>query len=178
MRFFIIKPTLILAALSLLAACSPKFDWRDAHDGVAPGTILMPGKPAQLSRDIQIGQQTVTMHMSATQIERIKFAVGAAKMTDATQAQASIAIIKNTLLQNISGQINRDKTSVANVGGIVTFNDEFEATGTKPATRMVGRLVAHDAWVYQILVVGPGEEMDLASNREAAETFLSSFKPV
>jgi len=117
------------------------------------------------------------MHMSATQIGQLKFAVGAAKMTDPTQAELSMAIIKNTLLQNISGQLSRDKVSVASVSGIVTFNDEFEATGAKPATRMVGRLVAREAWLYQVLVVGPGEEMDQASNREAAETFLSSFKP-
>lgn len=179
MRFFIIKPTLFLCALlTLLTACSPRFDWRDVHDGVSPCTILLPGKPAKLSREIRIGQQTVTMYMTATQIDSIKFALGAAKMTDATQAQASLAIIKNALLQNISGQLSQDKTSVTNGGGIVTFNDEFEAAGTKPATRMLGRLVAHDVWVYQLLVVGPGDALELAANREAAETFLNSFKPV
>ena len=135
----------------------------------------MPGKPSQLSREIQIGQKTVTMHMTAVQIDRIKFAVGAAKMQDATDAQLSIANIKSTLLHNISGQISNEKTAVTNVGGIVTFSDEFDASGTSQAIRMTGRLVARGDWVYQILAVGPVEEMERDLGRDAVETFLNSF---
>jgi len=167
----------VLVALILLTACSPKFDWREAHDSVAPGTILMPGKPSQLSRPITIGQHAVTMHMSATQVDHLKFALGAAQMPDATQAQLSMAVIKNTLLQNLSGQIIREKTGVTNVAGVAAFCTEFEATSASPATRMVARLVARGDWVYQVLVVGPAQEMDQPQNREATETFLNSFKP-
>ena len=179
---FVHKLTFFLTAVLVfsltLTACTPKFDWRQSRVGDAPGTILMPGKPAQLSREIRIGQQTVTMQMSAARIDSIKFAIGAARMPNATEAQASIAVIKNSLLQNISGQITHDKSGVTNEAGIVTFNDQFEANGSNPGLRMVGRLVARDAWVYQVLVVGPGVAMDRAADREAAENFLSSFKPV
>jgi len=174
---------LILAILAtslatmLITACSPKFDWRSVQDTASPYTVLMPGKPSEMSRDIQLGAQMVTMHMTATQIDGVNFAVGAAKMTDATQAQMTVAIIKNNLVAKMAGHITHEKTTVANTNGTVTFNDEFGAV-TNPAnmattpTRMLGRIVAHDAWVFQVLVVGPEKDI----NKDAVETFLTSFK--
>ena len=172
---------LILAILAtiLLTACSPKFDWRSVQDAASPYTVLMPGKPSELSREIRLGQQTVTMHMTATQIDGVNFAVGAAKMSDATQAQMTISIIKSNLVQKMAGHITHEKTTVANSDGKITFNDEFGAISSPASmaaspTRMLGRLVAHDNWVFQILVVGPEKDI----NEEAVETFLTSFKPL
>jgi hypothetical protein len=162
-----------LLALSL-SACSPKYDWRDVQGGDAPYTVLMPDKPARLSREIQLGQQTVTMHMTAAQIDGVKFAVGAVQMPDATQAQTAIALIKSMLLKNIAGTMTQEKTSVSNVDGKLTLNDEFDAISSDPSLRMAGRLVAHDVWAFEVLVVGP----EKAINQDVIDTFLGSFKPI
>lgn len=162
----------------VVTACSPKFDWREIHDGNSSYTVLMPAKPSELSRNIQLGEQSVTMHMTATQIDGVSFAVGAAKMSDATTAQMTISIIKNALIQKMAGHITHEKTSVANTDGKITFNDEFDAVSSAPnmtvsPTHMLGRLVARDAWVFQVLVVGPEKNID----KNAVEIFLTSFKP-
>ena len=160
-----------------LAACAPKFDWRDVHDGISPYTVLMPAKPSMLSREIQIGAQSVTMHMTASQIDRVKFAAGAANMGDPTVAQMTLAVIKTTLIDNMAGHITQDKSSVMQINGKTVLVDEFEADRTAPsgaAVHMLGRLIASGSWVFQMLVVGPEDEL----NREAADTFLTSFKPV
>ena len=173
-----LKLTSVVLLGTLITACSPKFDWREVHGGASPYTVLMPAKPSELSRDIQLGAQTVSMHMTAAQIDGVNFAVGAAKMADATSAQLTVTVIKNALLQKMAGHITHEKTSIATVSGKITFNDEFGATGstanlaTSPP-RMLGRLVARDVWVYQVLVVGPEKDI----NKEAVETFLNSFKP-
>ena len=164
---------------ALVSACSPKFDWRDVRDGISPFTILMPDKPAKLSREIQMGQEKITMNMTAAQIDHVNFAVGAAKLTDAAQTEAMLATIKNALLLNLAGRMIHEKNSVANIDGKITLTDDFDAVSAKqdPSgshTRMTGKLVGRDGWVFQVLVVGPENEI----NNEAAETFLSSFKPV
>ncbi|MET3106884.1 hypothetical protein AAKU67_002364 [Oxalobacteraceae bacterium GrIS 2.11] len=162
-----------------MSACSPKFDWREMHGTDSPYTVLMPAKPSEQTREIRLGPQTTNMHMTASQIDGVSFAVGAAKMNDATQAQLTLAIIKSALLQKMQGQITDEKNSVTNTDGKVTFNEEFAVTssntnGAVSPTRMQGRLVARNEWVYQVLVVGPEKDI----NKESAETFLTSFKPL
>jgi hypothetical protein len=177
-RKLISATPLVFLLTILITACSPKFDWREVHGGDSPYTVMMPAKPSEMSREIQLGQQVVTMHMNAAQIDGVNFAVGAAKMSDATQAQLTLAIIKTALIQKMAGHITHEKSTVGNIGGKVVFNDEFGASNTVPnmavsPTRMLGRLVARDEWVYQVLVVGPEKDI----NKEAVETFLASFKP-
>lgn len=41
---------LLIAALVLLSACSPKYNWREAHGGTIQFTVLLPAKPATFSR--------------------------------------------------------------------------------------------------------------------------------
>lgn len=178
MRKLIFAILLTILLTFFISACSPKFNWREIHGGDSPYTIMMPAKPSEMRRDIQLGKQTVTMHMTATQIDGVNFAVGAAKMRDATQAQMTLAIIKNALVQKMAGHITHEKANVGNIDGKVILNDEFGAISnasnlaTSP-TRMLGRLVAHGMWVYQVLVVGPEKDI----NKEAVEIFLTSFKP-
>lgn len=169
--------SILAAGLLAVAACSAKYDWRDAQDGESPYTVLMPAKPSQLSRDIQIGDQRVSMRMNASQVGDVRFAVGAAHMADPTSAQLSIGIVKDTLLRNLDGKLTHDKTSVTNAGGKVSFVDEFDAINAPAspaqATAMIGKLVARDGWIFQVLVVGPASQIDNAS----VQTFLESFKP-
>lgn len=162
-----------------LAACSPKYDWRDVRSEDSPYTVLMPGKPATVSREIQLGQEKVVMHMTTVQIDGVNFAVGAAKLPDVTSAQMSVAVIKANLVAKLGGKITHQKTTVANGDGKVTFNDEFGAISGRldqngSPTRMVGKIVARNNWVFQVLVVGP----DKTINRDSVDTFLTSFKPL
>lgn len=157
-----------------ITACSPKYDWREVKGADAPYTVLMPDKPSRLSRDIQLGQQKVTMHMTASKIDDVKFVVGAVKMSSATEAQKATAVIKNTLIKNMAGAITQERTTVSTTGGKLVVNDEFSAMSSASSTRMSGRVVASDVWVFEVLVVGPEQLM----KSEPVDTFLSSFKPV
>ncbi len=173
MRHFI---TLLLVSIAI-SACSPKFDWRDVRGGAAPFTVLMPAKPASMSREIQLGEQKLLMHMQVTQIDGVSFAVGAVKLPNASQAQASMALIKQALVSNLNGHINEDTTTTASSDGKLTINEVFNATSLtrSPAgvsTAMVVRIVARGDWVFQVLVAGP----EKALNRDATDTFLTSFK--
>lgn len=162
----------------LCTACYPKFDWRVVqNDEAALGVggqyqVLMPGKPSRLSRDIQLGTQSVKMHMTAVKIDGVSFAVGAVNMSDATQARLAIDHIKQGLLNNMGGAVLQDKTTAISADGKLILSDQFSATNPDSSIRMFGRLVSRDSWVFEVLVVGPAS----AINQEAVDTFLESFE--
>ncbi len=174
---------LLSTLVTLMTACSPKFDWRevrgDAAGDLVPYTVLMPDKPSRRTRRILLGQQTVSMHMSYAEIDKIKFAVGAINMPDATQAQTAIAQIKTALLANINGRVIDEKSSVTNEHGKLVFNLDLQAVGSAPAssnvtpqtTRLAGRIVTRDTWVFQVVVIGPQPNID----QDSVDTFLASF---
>lgn len=159
-----------MSTMLLLAGCAPKFDWRDIHNAEAAYQVQMPDKPVSMRRTVQLGTQTVSMQMTAAQIDGVRFAVGAALLPDPVTARASLAAIQANLVHNMDGQLRSQQSSVKNTGGLVSFVDEFEA-GNATLT-MQARLVAHGPWVYEVLVAGP----QTALNHEAVDTFLASFQ--
>lgn len=176
-KFIKLKITLVISLLAL-AACTPKYDWRQVRSADAPYTVMLPAKPATHTRPITIDGAEVAMIMTAAEVDGTVFAVGTAELPDAAQAQSTLAAMKVAMLKNIDGQIKLDKTTASGTGtGQMTVND-VEAVGpsgadSKNASRMlVARFVAKDKWVYQAIVVGPEKAM----SREAIDTFLASFK--
>ena len=163
---------LLLLAMAMLAACSPKFNWRDVHDPDAAYRVQMPDKPATMRRPVQLGSQTVSMQMTGAQVDGVRFAVGAAQLPDATQAQANLAVIRDNLLRNMDGQLRSQKSSVVKSGATISFIEQFQAGSS--TLSMQAKLVAHGSWVYEVLVAGPPS----ALNQEAVETFLASFEPL
>ncbi len=162
--------------LITLHACSPKFNWREVRDDSTLYTVLMPDKPARLSRQIQLGQQTVTMHMSAAQIDRVSFAVGAVRLPDASGAQIALTMIKEGLVNNISGKITQEKTSASKINGklIITTSLDISGIANNTPVRMIVKLISHDVRVYQVLVAGPEKSI----NTDATDIFLNSFKTI
>jgi hypothetical protein len=159
----------------LLAACSPKYDWREVRGGSAPFTVTLPGKPATHTRAIHLGDLPVTMTMTAAKVDQVTFAVGTAELPDAVQAQKALTAMGNALVSNIDGTLQHEKTVPA--GTMLSMQIEAvgpatAATGGQPRL-LLARFLAHGRRVYQLVVVGV-EKTDV---REAAEIFFTSFKP-
>ncbi len=154
--------------LAALCACDPKFNWREVHGKEVPFTVLLPAKPATLSRPIRLGEQQVTMSMTGAEVDHVSFAVGSVTMADPTQARAALNLMQTALVNNING---KSKTLSATGDAV-----DIEAAGTPPGAAPM-LLIAHFAVngnrVYQVIVLGPEKEVV----REEAATFISSFKP-
>lgn len=157
-----------LLCLPLLCACDPKFNWREIHGKEAPFTVLLPAKPVTVSRPVQLGEQQVTMTMTAAEVDHVSFAVGSMEMADPAQAHAAVKLMQTALVNNING---KSKTLPVTGDAI-----DIEATGTPTGGQPV-LLVAHFAVsgkrAYQVIVEGPEKEVV----REEAATFIASFKP-
>lgn len=156
---------LLLACI--LSACSPKYDWRDYRSTDAPYAVLFPGKPASQTRTIKLDQQEVSMTMSAAEIDGVVFAVGSAQVADAAQAAAAVEAMQTAMLNNIGGAVTSSKT-------LANGMREVDASGTEKgrAMRLVGRFLAKEKRIYQVVVIGPGAQIEA----EPVDTFLTSFK--
>lgn len=173
------RPVLLFVSVvcsALLAACSPKFDWREVQGGDAPYTVLMPAKPDTVTQEINLGGIRASMTMTGAEVDGATFAVGTAKLPDAQQALAVLPLMRSTMVNNISGTVREKKPDAqapkpAESG---TTTMDVEAVGNAGGQPRVlhGRFVARDARVYQAIVVGPENTLPA----DAVETFLSSFK--
>lgn len=165
-------------AASVLSACSPKFDWRDYRSPDAQFTALFPGKPAVLTREIDLDGRKVKLTMTASEVDGSTFAIGNAILDNEAQAQAALPAMKTALLKNINGSVRSEKTAVASssspAGTRQRSTLSIEATGTqqgKPVL-LVGRFVAQDKHITQIIILGDESKL----SRETIDTFMDSVK--
>lgn len=161
-----------IAAALMLAACSPKFDWRVVRGSAVPFEVLLPAKPATLAQPVNLDGVKVEMTMTAAEVDGITFAVGATTLPDAAAAPAALAAMKTALVRNINGSVKREAGEAARAGML-----EVEAVGTRapngPEVLLLAKFIARDARVYQVVVLGPSHKLV----REEAENFFTSFKP-
>jgi len=162
----LIRTFAVLTAVLAVAACSPKFDWRDYRSSNAPYAVLFPGKPASHTRSVNLDGQTASMTMAATDIDGTLFAVGSAELADADKAQKAVQAMKAAMVRNVAAPT---ATESIRDGGI-----DVEARGASAGKPVMlhGRFVARGKRVYQIVVIGPENAVD----KENVDTFLRSFK--
>lgn len=156
-----------LCTAGALAACSPKFDWRDFRSTEAPYAVMFPAKPATQTRPVKLGEQEVKLSMAAAEVDGAMFAVGTAELPDAGQAALAVQALKTAMVQNIHGQVTKEGTQN---GAFVV-----EARGSLPNGKqmlMHGRFLSKDKRVYEVIIVGPEKQF----NQDTVDTFMSSFK--
>ncbi|OWY26755.1 hypothetical protein [Herbaspirillum robiniae] len=163
-----------LAALLALAACSPRYNWREASDNGAHFVVLLPGKPATVTRPVDLDGPKVDMTMTAAEAGGATFAVGTAELADAAAAVKALDAMSTALLNNIGG---RPQGAALLPGKTDGFSrsidlDAHGAAGGRPL-RLVARLAARDRRIYQVLILGD----EKALTDENIETFFGSFKP-
>jgi hypothetical protein len=170
----------LLSTSLLLAACSPKFDWREIRSNDAPYAVAMPSKPNTVTRQIDLNGSQVAMTMTVSTVEGVTFAVGTAELPDATQAQVSLNSMKTALVKNIVGTIKEEKVLTmphGTAGGQLAVT-EIQALGAAGANGdeqvrvLFARFVAKDKRVYQLVVTSAEKTV----KRELADTFFTSFK--
>lgn len=138
---------------------------------------LLPGKPSSHTRPVNLNGLTVSMTLTAAEVENVVFAVGSAELPDPAQAAFALQAMKTALVNNINGTVRSEKQfSLPGQASLPVI--QLEAVGTPAATSeraphlLMARLIAKDQRVYQVLVLGPESRVV----REEAETFFAGFK--
>ncbi|WP_229217570.1 hypothetical protein [Massilia forsythiae] len=174
-----LRGMLLLPLLVLIAACSPKYNWRDYTAADASYRVLFPAKPSSTTREIDLDGMKVRMTMAAAEVDGATFAVGAAEAPDAARAQAALEAMKLALLRNIGadGAATSASASASSSAGDgkrdTRASSDIDATGTSRGRpmRLVGHFEARGKRFFQVIVVGPAPALP----PEQVEQFLTSF---
>lgn len=172
----------LLAALAALltAACAPDFNWREVRSPEQGYLVMLPGKPAEMTRTIRLQALEVPMTMKGARVGDVSFTVAVARLPDDSPAtrEAALAAMRAGMLANIGGTEREAapvQVQLVDAGGA--------ARGEVPGVRVVAAGRAQDRAVemragfagredlaYQWVVLGP------ALDDEQARTFLDSFR--
>lgn len=164
----------------MLAACAPDYNWREIRP---PGTgylVMLPGKPASLSRPIHLDDLAVTMAMSGARVGEQSFTVGMVDLPDSqpsTRERAAVAM-RTAMVRNIGGhetEIIEAVVPVVDLAGRATATQvgvRVEASGQLGDRRMQlsALFVARGNRAWQAVMIGP------APDAEHTAVFLDSFR--
>jgi hypothetical protein len=173
---------LILAASIpfVLAACSPKHDWRVIPNYDHGWQATFPAKPVQFSRELVLpGTITpVTLTLSSAKVDEAMFAVGWIVNGNESTRRA----LQAAMLANINAQQNSIREANHNVSGLlakaVQADGEMRLQAGKepvPVHMHMRSLTVVDAaqpMVIEIIAVGPKESLSV----EIAQQFVESLR--
>ena len=192
------KPSLkkfgvVLVSAFLLAACSPKLDWRTVQSPQEGYSALFPGKPEKIERKLPYQNQEIPQTLEAVKIEDDIYSVSAIHLS---KDQAALA--PKLLEQLQSNLLNRANVSLesalsvdalyqaANKQRIATkdYFLEFKSTGAVEQSmrvRWITRIAPDNgAWIYQISVLHTAPARVDAKkffSEEAYSNFFDEFHP-
>jgi hypothetical protein len=171
-----------LAVVAGLVACSPEHDWREIRAEDADFVVMLPARPATLTRPIDLDGQRLDMTMQGAQAREVAYTVGTVRLPDGSDAsrERALAAMRVAMVRNIGGTerasrpvevmlVDPSGRVLGRVPGI-----EVEAVGRmrdREAT-LVARFVGDGARAWQAVVLGP------TPDREHAALFLESLKLV
>lgn len=199
-----VSPARLLAGAALLAGlagllcgCSPTYDWREVRG--AGALVMFPGKPASVTREVELAGLRVSMTMQSARADGLGFAFARvdlpADQADLHNRARIVAALRAGLLRNLSGtsqagaagEAAADAASPAAKPYPLARSDRaaapvsaslLEVTGQSEGQELALRalLGSVDTRVYQIAVYGPRAAMDTPAGREAIDTFFSSIR--
>jgi hypothetical protein len=174
-------PVLLLTAFVLcLTACTPTFNWREVRPEGLGFAVLLPDRPASLSREIDLDGVPLTMTMTGARIDHSLFTVGMVELppTALEHAERAVAAMRAGMLRNIAAQRSEERAislSVTDPSGRVSERQAgvwLEASGTvnRQAVRMTALFVARGPRLWQVVAIEPEGRADQAA------TMIDSFR--
>ncbi len=180
MRVQTILTTSLAAVLGLLlAACSPKHDWRVVSNHDLGWQATFPAKPVQFSRELTLPGTSapVRLTLSSAKVDEAMFAVGwIANGNESTRKALEAAMLANINARGNSIQASNVSVSGLPAKAIAAKGEMRVQAGKEPVpVRMIMRSLTiggQQPMVIEIIAVGP--EADLPG--DIAEQFIESLR--
>lgn len=170
----------LASCAALLSGCSPTYNWREYLDPEGTYRVLMPGRVASLSREINLDGIVLTMSMSGALVDSTRFAVGTVRLPQAGQRDHVLAAMRTAMLRNLSAhahQIRPCEVPVIDASGHGRTRVEAQCmtaqgrVNDKPHA-MEAMFVALETHAWQVVVIG--EHIDSLQ----AQTLFEAFRIV
>lgn len=179
----VLRAALILSASFLLAACFPKYDWRDMLAAGDAVRITYPGKPQEESRDVTVAGLTLKMTMKVARVDRAMFAVVHVDLPDAVVADPAerdrvVAAFEEIFQRNLQGSVTARRDVALRQAPSdtrkLTHASEMEVHGKvrDQSSWLLGRVYLLDRRLIEVVALGPDEELP----KEVAQTFVQSLR--
>jgi hypothetical protein len=172
-----------LAFVALGSGCSPEFNWRETRSEDHRFIVLLPARPATLSREIDLAGQRVQMTMIGARVDSALFTVGAVQLEvpEAGLASAralSLEAMRSAMLRNIGAEPQPGATvRLGVVDSAGASRGAIEAVSVQTDGRVAGEAV-----VMQAIFAGDRDRLWQAvaitppARAEQARTMLDSFR--
>lgn len=159
------------AVLLCMLGCSPANDWREMRPEGTELVVAMPCKPGKYQDQVQLAGQRAEMRVFACRSNGALFALGHARLVDATQAGAALASLASAASANARGTVGPGEP--AQVAGMTPLPQarQWRWTGAgrdeKPAAAWV-TVFSYGPNVYQATVIGTAADESQAQHFRAA----------
>ena len=161
-------------AASLLAGCSPTFNWRQVPVGDAGVVVMLPCKPDRATRQLPLGTEDIPVDMAGCHAGGATFAVAHATARSADQAEAWMRAWRAATRSQLGG------AEVAEAAAIVPRAAASPAPARLDTVERSAAGAAHVLWfaqqradgmaLYQATVLGS------PSSAEALTTFFEGMR--
>lgn len=175
-----------------LFGCTPELNWRVHREPDTNWQVSFPAKPVSVKRTIALADppnSTIELQLWAANVNEVRYTIGHARwlgeQRDPSEQELLAKYLESAMLSNIAAhQKAFDSSSfraLAPPTGDVTVRPLLKAVGTITLNPKQGPVDAQ-MWmqthvraddVVEAIVLGPAD----AFSDEAAEQFISSFKP-
>jgi hypothetical protein len=183
----------VLALAFLLAACSPKLDWRTVQSPQEGYSALFPGKPEKIERKLPYQNQEIPQTLEAVKIEDDIYSVSTFHLSEdqaglvpklLEQLQNNLFNRANVNLENAMSADALYQTASKQRATTKDYFLEFKSTGAVEQSmrvRWITRITPDNgAWIYQISVLHTAPARVDAKkffSEEAYSNFFDEFHP-
>lgn len=173
--------------VGMLAGCSPEYNWRQMSGPDQDYLIMLPAKPATMTRKIRLEEMEVSMAMQGAKVNEATFTAAVATLADASQETRNKAVqaMQRGMLTNIAAQSHRaESVSVPIVDSMGARRGSLPATRLRAEgsvkgqpVRMSAGFTAFGARAYQWVLIEPVPKNPQKAD-EQVKTFIESFRLV
>ena len=165
---------------TLMAACSPEYDWREVKPDGSRFAAMMPARPASMTQPVNLDGLTADMTLHGARVREVAFTVGSVRLPDAQPDRRAHALLamRTAMVRNIAGTEQSSRPvmiSVIDAAGVAqgtVEGIEVQAIGKMRETdvMLLARFAADGDRAWQAVVLGPRPD------RDQAALFLDSLR--
>ncbi len=172
---------IVLPLALLLAACSPKYDWRELPAAGDAIRVTYPARPAEEVRDLQVEGMPLRMTMKAAEVDRAMFAVMHADLPPEAVAtddarDRTMAAFEAVLQKNLRGEVvDRQPVALRQLPSDTrALSHAVELTvrgevGGQPSW-LLARVYLLDRRVIEVVAIGPNDRLPEAAARDFVQS--------
>ncbi len=187
-RWPALTASLVLAGLAL-AACSPALDWRTFSWPQGGFSVLLPGKPVEDTREVDVGALKLTLHLFSVRVEEGIWAAGYADLPPGLALAGREQLLvdaENAYRRNVGAAMpaadaaahaasNTVSSTASDATGLLCRNVEARGQAARHDLVLSARLCASTARYYPLISIGPVVASSGTATSDIA-SFLASLR--